>query len=452
MTVAATPAHHNGSFWQSDWGEYSPNAALTESIRADVAIVGGGYTGLNTAWLFKTDNPNARVVVVEGAVIGFGASGSNAGFSTKMFGLEPELVLRRWGEQKMLDAFRYVERAVAHTKDLIESNDLQSDYSHPGSVRVSYSEKQLKRLEKDHQVFQRLGIAGDLHMADAGQLRQEFHTDRFVGGYYEANTGLLNPCKHVRELKRLAESAGVDIYEMSRVTHVERSGNALVVNARDGKVTADKVVVAGNAYSHGVHGPRGLANKQFPLWTYAVVTEPLSPQQWESIGWVKRQSFGDNRQLLHYFRPTTDGRILMGGGDVLIYDRNRMDQNESVATWRHCENFLKWIYPQLGDVRIDYRWGGPVSVNMDLVPEISFIEDERIIYSGGCFGHGVALTHLNGRTIADLLNGEKTELTEFWIVNRKSIRMPGNTLSVVGGTAACKLLKAWDWWEERGVR
>ncbi|UMZ14925.1 FAD-binding oxidoreductase [Pseudomonas sp. MPFS] len=125
------------------------------------------------------------------------------------------------------------------------------------------------------------------------------------------------------------------------------------------------------------------------------------------------------------------------------------EETPSPATWQHCEAHLKWIYPQLANTRIDYRWGGPVSVNLDMVPEISFIGDERIIYSGGCFGHGVALTHLNGRTIADLLSGRKTELSEFWIVNRKSLPMNSDTLSFSGGKAARQALKAWDWWEER---
>ncbi len=87
-----------------------------------------------------------------------------------------------------------------------------------------------------------------------------------------------------------------------------------------------------------------------------------------------------------------------------------------------------------------------------MVPEISFVDDERIIYAGGCFGNGVALTHLNGRTIADLLNGQKTELTDFWIVNRKSISMPNDTLSFLGGRVARQALKAWDWWEERSLK
>ncbi|EKL8567508.1 FAD-binding oxidoreductase, partial [Pseudomonas aeruginosa] len=134
MTAIKDSHLENQSFWQHDYGHYSPNAALTQNLNADVAIIGGGFTGLNTAWQFKKDNPNARVVVLEGAIIGFGASGRNAGFSTKLFGLEPEMVLLRWGKQKMIDAHHYLKKAVAHTQNLIETHGFQSDYCHTGMV------------------------------------------------------------------------------------------------------------------------------------------------------------------------------------------------------------------------------------------------------------------------------------------------------------------------------
>lgn len=452
MTGNSDPLLGSKSFWQHDYGHYSPNPALKENLKVDVAIIGAGYTGLNTAWQFKQDNPNARVVVLEAAVVGFGASGRNAGFSTRMFGLEPEMVLLRWGKQKMIEAHRYLEKAVAHTRSLIEENGLDCDYRHNGLVRMSYSEQQANRLKKSYQLFQELGLDGDMRWREKSQVHQDFHSERFNSGIYESGTGYLNPCKQVRALKGLAESAGVTIYETTPVTNIERTASAIGLTTPQSKVTADKLVVATNAYSRQVPDTRALKTRQFPLWTYQIVTEPLSDRQWQSIGWKDRQSFGDNRQMLHYFRPTVDGRILMGGGDAIVYRTPPMDEVPSPMSWQHCEAHLKWIYPQLKDVRIAYRWGGPVSVNVDMVPEISFVGDERIIYSGGCFGHGVALTHLNGRTIADLLNGEKTELTDFWIVNRKSIPMAGDTLFFLGGRAARQALKAWDWWEERGLR
>ncbi|QXI40306.1 NAD(P)/FAD-dependent oxidoreductase [Pseudomonas xantholysinigenes] len=440
------------SFWQHDYGTYLANSRLAEDLKVDLAVIGGGFTGLNTAWQFKRDNPGARVLVLEAALIGFGASGRNAGFSTKLFGLEPELVVLRWGKQRMIEAHRYLERAVAYTREVIEAHAIDSDYRHAGLVRVSYSPRQLARLGKNLELYESLGLAGDMRWQSAAQLRERHDSPRLLGGIHESETGYLDPCKQVRGLKGLAASVGVRIHEATPVLDIDRSGASIVLRTPNARVNADKLVIATNAYARQLPGTRTLQQRQFPLWTYQVITEPLGEALWRSIGWDGREAFGDNRQMLHYFRPTVDGRIVMGGGDVLAYTASAMAEQPSPASWAHCEAHLKWIYPQLRDVRIAYRWGGPVSVNADMVPEISFIDDERMIYAGGCFGHGVALSHLNGRTIADLLQGRQSELSDFWIVNRKAIAMPGTTLSCWAGRTARQALKAWDWWEERGLK
>ncbi len=451
MSVNAQSLYEETSFWARSYGDYTPNDPVIGDITVDVAVVGGGFTGLSTAREFRRDNPGASVAVLEGAVVGYGASGRNGGFSMKLFGLEPEVTKLRWGVTRTVESHRYAQRAVAWVKNLIEENDLQSDYRHTGMFRVSYNAKQLKRLEATHGLMRELGIDDDTSFYTEEELLAEFRTERFLGAIHESETGILNPCKHVRELKRLAEADGVTVYEQTPVSTVVRAGGGIVVRTPRGSVRAEKLVLATNAYSRSIDGLPKLKNRQVPVWTFQVVTEPLTAAQWDDIGWKNQQSFEDNRQLVHYFRPTVDGRITMGGGGVTTPGSETFDHDFAPRLWRHCEEHLKWIYPQLGPVRIDYRWGGPVSVNLDMTPEIGFIGDERVIYSVGCMGHGVSLTHLNGRLIADLLGGRKTELTDFWIVNRKALRWPPEPLGFLGKQMVHGGLRLWDYIEERAI-
>ena len=451
MTISQLTRYEETSFWARSYGEYRPNPPVGGDSQVDVAIIGGGFTGLSTAIEFKRDHPGASVAVLEAAVVGYGASGRNGGFNMKLFGLEPDFTKFRWGREQTIAAHRYMQRAVAWVKTLIEDNHLDSDYRHTGMFRVSYSPAQLRRLEKTYQFMQDLGIDDDVSLCSREQMQAEFHTDRYAGALYERETGILNPCKHVRELKRLAAAAGATVYELSPVDLVTRRGGKIQLQTAGGGVTADKLVVATNAYSRSLKGLPQLAARQMPMWTFQVVTAPLTDAQWESIGWKQQQSFEDNRQLVHYFRPTVDGRITMGGGDITTPSDDSFDHDFHPRIWRHCEAHLKWIFPQLRDVPIAYRWGGPVSVNLDMTPEIGFLGDERVIFSTGCIGHGVSLTHLNGRLIADLLSGRPTELTEFWIVNRKAIRWPPEPISFLGRHLIHNGLRLWDYFEQRSA-
>jgi glycine/D-amino acid oxidase-like deaminating enzyme len=450
-TVTELSRYEESSFWARQYGPYAPSEPVAGDITVDVLVVGGGFTGLTTAREFRRDNPGASVAVAEGATVGWGASGRNGGFSMKLFGLEPEVTRLRWGEERTVAAHRYAQRAVAFVRDLVEREGLDSDYRHTGMFRVSYSERQLRRLEKNYSLFRRLGIDDDMSFWNRDQLRQEFTTERYLGGIFESETGILDPCKHVRELKRLAVGAGVQVYERTPVTRVDRNGNGVIVSTPGGRIRAAKLVFATNAYSRSIAGVSRLRSRQVPVWTFQVITEPLSAAQWASIGWHNQQSLEDNRQFVHYFRPTVDGRITMGGGNVVIPSGDSFDHDFAPKIWRHCEAHLKWIFPQLDTVRIAYRWGGPVSVNADLTPDIGFIGDRRVIYSVGCTGHGVSLSHLNGRLIADLLGERKTDLTDFWIVGRKALPWPPEPFGRLIKSVIHRGLQLWDVIEERGL-
>jgi glycine/D-amino acid oxidase-like deaminating enzyme len=372
-----------------------------------------------------------------------------------LFGLEPQVTKLRWGKQRTVEAYRYMVKAVNHTKDIIESNQLDSDYSHPGFLRVAYSPSQVKTLQGAFREFQDLGLADEMGMrwVEQDELRSEFNSPLFSAGLKETHTGLLHPTKHVRELKRLAVEAGAEIYEQTPATLIERQGDEVVLTTPGGTVRANKVVLATNAYTHLLQGLKKTRSRQFPMWTSVIVTERLTDEQWASIGWANRQAMEDVRQLLHYFRPTADGRILIGGQDIHAPwgMHKNMDHDHNPETWRGLEAHVKRMFPSLRDVKVAYRWCGAISVNADMTPEIGFVGDERIISSTGCIGHGVSLTHLNGRLIADLLNDNKTELTDFWIVNRNAIRLPGKVLSFLGTKAVRATLKTADKIFERNM-
>ncbi|MDX1650193.1 MAG: FAD-dependent oxidoreductase, partial [Myxococcota bacterium] len=369
MSLDATTLYEEKSFWLRQYGPYRPRPALEGDRTVDVAVVGGGFTGLSAARELRRDDPGLSVAVLEGDCVGYGASGRNAGFSMKLFGLEPELTRARWGDARTREAQRVMYDAVAFVKDLVEKHGLESDYQHTGMFRVAYTDRQLRRLEKTHALLEELGVAQDMGFATRADLQAQFHTDRFLGGLWEREVGILDPCKHVRALARLAEEAGAGIYERTPVCRARRRPGGVVLETDAGHVRADKVVFATNAYSRSIEGLPKLRTRQIPVWTYVVVTERLSDAQWEAVGWEGRQSFEDNRQLVHYFRPTADGRLLMGGGAVRSPWGEGFDHDFAPKLWRHCEAHLKWLFPQLRDVPIAYRWGGPVSCPLDMTPE-----------------------------------------------------------------------------------
>lgn len=445
----------NRSFWQYKYGPYTANDALAGgSYETDVLVIGAGYTGLSCAREIRKDDKTKRVMVLDANEIGFGASGRNGGFNMTLFGIEPEVTLLRWGKEKTREAQAYMQRAVAYVKDLIESENLDSDYEHTGMLRVAYTDKQVRRLKKTYALLSDITKPGSFEYWEGEEVRKRLNCPHIKGAIYEPETGILDPSKHVRSLKKLAEREGAEIYENTKVIGISRDKGSAVVQTEDATIKAKKLVIATNAWTHNLKSSPKVSSVQTPIWTYQIVTEPLTTEQWESIKWEDRVSIEDNRQFVHYMRITKCGRITMGGGSIgLEYNDKKMDLWKNEKTWSDLERHLKWMFPTLNDIKVYYKWGGCVSANVDMTPEIGFIGDSNIIYSTGCIGHGVSLTQLNGRLIADLVLEKETSLTKFWIVNRNAIPMPpGNLLRFAGAKLIEGILKTIDLYEEGSLK
>jgi glycine/D-amino acid oxidase-like deaminating enzyme len=416
------------SYWLEALPEpIAPNTALAGSQTADVVIMGGGYTGLSTGYHLKKLNPDLDVSLVEADVCGYGASGRNGGFSMTLFGLTKGITAFRFNDEKARAAQIYMEKAVDYLHEFITAQDIDCDYEQSGYLLVGTSDAQVKRVEHDFRVLEKWGLAG-VERWDRKRLAAEFNTDYYQLGWFEPRCGILNPAKLARGLKRCAETEGVTIYEASPVTRFSKEGSGdFLVETAQGVIRADYLVIATNAYSVLFPQLRAL---QKPAFTHIVLTEPLSPEQLDSIGWGCRAGVEDARDLIHYYRLTHDNRIAMGGGDVSIGYGDDLDKDLNDRVFRHLEKHITEIFSQLEGVGITHRWGGPVSVTLDMAPVIGYLgEDRRALFSMGCIGHGVSMTTTNGRAMAELICGQQTERTELFFVGRRTIPWPPEPLT-----------------------
>jgi glycine/D-amino acid oxidase-like deaminating enzyme len=438
--------HRDKSYWLENYGPYTPSPSLEGDLVVDVAIIGAGYTGLSTAINLCQDQPGLQVAVLEGEVVGFGASGRNGGFSMTLFGLEPAVTKAIFGHQRAIEAHRYMERAVDYVDDLINKHDMQCDYWFPGFLRAATTPGYVKRIQHDLDILTSMGVTG-IEWLDAEQIRTELNSPRFLGGWWEPRCGLLDPAKQARELKRVAQESGGRIFEGTPVAEIQR-GERFTLTTPGGKVYAEKIAFATNAYSHLI--PE-LKSKQIPAFTHMVITEPLKEEHFAEIGWANRQGIEDARNLVHYFRLTIDNRLAMGGSDVSISYGQDMDCDSNERIFRDLERDINWLLPSLKGIRMTHRWGGPVSVPVDLAPAIGYIGDQRAVYSLGCVGHGVSMAHLNGRTLADLILELQTDLTEVWFVNRRMIPWPPEPLRLLLSHVIRGYLRIEDAIYERGL-
>jgi glycine/D-amino acid oxidase-like deaminating enzyme len=442
----APTAFADKSFWLAS-APYTPNPPLTGDVAADVVVLGGGYTGLATAYFLKKAEPALRVVLLEAEVIGFGASGRNGGFSMTLFGLTLSVTAALFSKEKAREAHHYMEQAVELVESLVREHKLECEYERPGFLRVATTPLYAKRIREEVELAQRLGLEG-IDWIEAEAARREVDSPLYLGAWREPRCGLVNPAKLAWELKRLIVSMGVQVYEHTPGTSIERRADGLTVHTPQGKVACSKLALATNAYSHLI--PM-LRRKQVPAFTHIVLTEPLRPEHFAQIGWAHRQGIEDARNLVHYYRLTRENRLLMGGRDVSLAIGGDMNRDENPITFAKLEDDVRQLFPALRDIRFTHRWGGPVSVPMQMIPALGYLGDSRVAYSLGCMGHGVSLTHLNGWTLADLLLEKKSERTQAFFVNRRVIPWPPEPLRLLASLGILGYMHAEDAVYDRGM-
>lgn len=432
-------------FWKVGREARTPDDPVAGDVEADVAIIGAGFTGLSTAYHLKTAEPSLDVAVLESETVGFGASGRNGGFVMTLFGSSVALMKLLHGKERVRLANDYMERCIDELDALVKRHAIDCDWQRTGFLRVATTPAYEKRIRDEMDFLVSLGIHG-LEWKEHDWLAARVASPKFRAACWEPGCGILNPIKWVDGLARVARSAGATIYERSPVVKIARDARGYRLTTPAGTVRARKLVYATNGYTHLVPGMR---LRQTPAFAYIVVTEPLTPAQLSKIGWQGREAIEDGRNFMHFFRLTPDSRILAGGGPGLVPFAGNMDHDTSPKAFAHLERFVNDTFPALGGVRIAHRWGGAFSATADFTPSIGTRDGGRAAYSIGCTGHGVAMTHMNGQILRDLVLERKTELTDLWFVDRFAMPMPPEPIRSAAIKSVMGAMALDDWWCDR---
>lgn len=432
-----------------------PRPALTGHLEADVAIVGGGYTGLWTALSVLESEPSARVVVLEAETAGFGASGRNGGWCSAYFAVSNSRLAQLHGPDQM----RRMALAMHETVDEVGRQaavlGIDCHYHKGGTLTLARCEAQRVRLHEELAEARRLGFGeDDVRWLDAAEAAALVHAEGTVGGLYSPHCASVHPARLVRGLAAAAEARGVRLCEETPVRVVEprgASGTEPLVRTADGVVKAESVILATEGFTPRLPGRR---RDVLPLYSLMVATEPLSDDLRQAVGAAGGVTFNDARHMVIYGQVTVDGRLAFGGrgapyhfgSDIRPgFDRVPRVHDAIVSTVRE-------LFPALRSAAVTHRWGGPLGAHRDWYPSVSFDRASGIGIAGGYAGDGVATSNLAGRTLADLVLGRESDLTSLCWVGHKGRRWEPEPLRYLGVNAGLVLTAAADRAEGRKGR
>jgi glycine/D-amino acid oxidase-like deaminating enzyme len=427
------------SYWFDSIGsEPELRAPLPGDIDVDVAIVGGGFTGLWTAYYLRLADPSCRVAVLERETAGFGASGRNGGWCVAMVhGLEQYYAQDPEKGAAFRDA---IAVSVDEVGSVCEKEGIKADFHKGGGLTLATNAIQAERLKGGLEESYAIGwTEDDVRWLEPNELDSYIHIASNFGGTFNNNTAAVNPAKLARGVADAAERHGAAIYEQTAVTSVEPGK----VHTTRGTVRAKRIVMALDAFITQLPGCKRYV---IPTYEQMIATEPLSEEVWKEIGLAKRGLFGDASRLFTYAQRTADNRIAIGGRKVSyhfgseIHPRFELDRDVE----RLLVESLRETLPQIGEFEVTHRWGGVLGLPRDLTASILCDDKTGIAGTRSYTGEGVCPSNLAGRTLCDLSLGRKTALTELPWVGHKSPYWEPEPLRWLGVQAGMALNKSTD--------
>jgi glycine/D-amino acid oxidase-like deaminating enzyme len=417
-----------GSPWLDGGSPYGPPFAGDAS--ADVVVIGGGFTGLWTALELTGRDPSLQVVLLEAERVGHGASGRNGGF------VEPSLTHgihngRSHFPDEIDELVRLGIENYAQLTAFVAEHDIDCDFRPVGVIDVASEPWQIADLEEGVAVYE--GAGEKVELLDAAAMRAKVDSPTYLGGLHRPDGGgTIDPGALVRGLARVAVERGVQIHEHGAVTGVAAAGTGVRVTTDAGGLTADRVVLATNAYSRGVL-PR-TRHWFVPVYDYVLMTAPLTAEQLARIGWEGRQGLADAANQFHYYRLTADDRILWGGYDAIYRYGGPVGprQDHRKATYDVLARNFRRTFPQLHDVPFERAWGGAIATTSRFT--VTFGEElgGRVVWALGYTGLGVATTRFAASVLADKLLDPGSSRLALDLTSTKPLPFPPEPARSIG--------------------
>ncbi len=438
----------SGSLWEATSPPPRPRSALPGDTSCDVAIVGAGYTGLWTAYHLARGDPRLRVLVVEANHVGFGASGRNGGWcSAKVSGIET-LLRDPFTRSGAIALQREMFRTVEAVGRFVTDEGVACGFRRGGTVVVARGPVQVDRLTHGIAVRRQAGFGEeDFRWLAPREVRERIRTDRVLGGTFTPHCAVVHPLALVRGIADAAERRGVVIHEGTRVTRLAPGR----VTTDHGTVRAEVIVRATEAYTARLPG---LRREVTPVYSLMIATAPLDDTTWQAIGLAGGETFSDGRRLVIYGQRTADGRLAFGGRGAPYHFGSRIADrfDREPGVFARLATTLHELLPDLPPVPITHRWGGPLAITRDWIPEVILDRDTGIAWAGGYGGQGVATAELAGRILTDLVLGRDSDLLGLPLVGHRARPWEPEPLRWLGINAGIHLTAGTDRAEERRGR
>ncbi|MFC6706017.1 NAD(P)/FAD-dependent oxidoreductase [Flexivirga alba] len=427
-------------FWLDTPDRPAARTSLDADTTCELAVVGGGFSGLWTAVLAKEANPDRDVLLLEGGRLAWAASGRNGGFCAASLTHGYDNGVSRFGEAAQVELDRLGMANLDQIEATVARYGIDCDFERTGEVDVATEPYQLSGPDVG---------PGCVHL-DKDSVRAELNSPTFLGGVWDKRgVAMLDPAKLAWGLAEVAERLGVRIVEQSPVRELRKHATHIELVADRGSVHAQRVALATNIFPPLL---RRLRLYCVPVYDHVLMTEPLTEEQLAAIGWQHRQGFGDSGNQFHYYRLTAHNRILWGGYDAVYHFGRKLkaEYDDRPETFRTLAEHFDTTFPQLAGIGFSHRWGGAIDTCTRFCAFFGAAYDHRVAYALGYTGLGLGATRFGAQVMLDLLDGVDTERTRTPLVRTKPLPFPPEPLAFIGIEATRRSLAHAD--EHEGHR